>query len=1107
MFRRRPKFFTALLASALVALLAVTLAVPAAAQPGNGKGHKKQFGAHDQTLIQAARARGEGSVTVIIAAEKGQSDAVANGILALGGTIQKRLDDISYIRASVPIDKINAVGDLGAIQAADIDEVIPLDDPRPDGAQAVAPQPPPGAGTPNINPYMPIGDTNAAQFRAAHPTWDGRGVTIGILDTGVDLDHPALQTGKDINGVVGTKVVSWTTATDPITDGDPSWVRMATTVTTLTFTLTLSQGPGCGPSQSTTFTVPAPGTYRFGRAREYLTGLGGELGKDFNRDGDHCDYFGILLDQATGTIWVDTNQDHKFADETPMRAYSLNHDVNHFGTPGVFGANGEQKALPFVVESVIADEGAIFGPPFGLMPYVNIGIVSGAHGSHVAGITSATSLFGGNMTGAAPAAKLFSVRVCLFEAGCTSHALIEGMAFAASSGQVDVINMSIGGLPALNDGNNARATLYNNLIDTYNVQIFISAGNSGAGLNTIGDPSVASRVVSVGSYISQATWRSNYGSDSAYVDNIHPFSSRGPREDGGFKPNIIAPGAAISTVPTWQAGQPVGGTYALPAGYAMFNGTSMASPQAAGGAALLISASKQYGNEHAAAQLRQAINSSARFLPRYGAYEQGNGLMNVSAAWELLKANIQTVNFTGSVPVNSLLSGFLATPGVGEGIFEREGVFVGGSYQRDYTFVRTSGPAKSINYNVSWVGNDGTFNSAAALPMKLNTPNKLTVVVKPKTAGIHSAILNIDDPSTPGIDFQVMNTVVVADGFSAPNYSVVKTGNAERNQSVSFFFAVPTGVPAFKVDLSGPSNLAGTGQVRFLRFHPYGVGIDSNSSLANYCPSPSAPTVACSASSLSRTTSNPQAGVWEVTVEARRTSDTASAPFTLTASILGATVSPNPDIIASATLGLPVARSYTLTNLFGAFTGRAVGTPLSSAFRATPTIANLAQQKYTVTVTAGSTSLRATIGGTSDPAADLDLFVYNCIAGNPVTLVGCALAGQSAGGSSEESVTIPNPAAGTWVVLIDGFAVPAGTTTYNYVDVFANPAFGSVSVTDANALRPAGSSWVVPGSVTANAVPAAGRVLLGNVQVRTDSLPLPGILIGQGEVVVQSVTP
>ena len=89
------------------------------------------------------------------------------------------------------------------------------------------------------------------------------------------------------------------------------------------------------------------------------------------------------------------------------------------------------------------------------------------------------------------------------------------------------------------------------------------------------------------------------------------------------------------------------------------------------------------------------------------------------------------------------------------------------------------------------------------------------------------------------------------------------------------------------------------------------------------------------------------------------------------------------------------------------------------------------------------------------------------------------------------------------VVLIDGYAVPTGTTTYNYVDVFANLAFGSVSVTDANALRLAGAVWIVPGSVTASAVPAAGRVLLGNVQVLTDT----NILIGQGDVIVQSVAP
>jgi hypothetical protein len=244
-------------------------------------------------------------------------------------------------------------------------------------------------------------------------------------------------------------------------------------------------------------------------------------------------------------------------------------------------------------------------------------------------------------------------------------------------------------------------------------------------------------------------------------------------------------------------------------------------------------------------------------------------------------------------------------------------------------------------------------------------------------------------------------------------------------------------------------------------------------------------------------TGAPLAGVWEITVDARRSSDTDFAPYSMTASILGAIVSPNPDVIASATIGVPIARSYTITNNFGAFTGRAVGTTFGSANRQTPTIAGGEQQQFAVAVTPGTTSLRATIGGTSDAAADLDLFVFNCTTGT------CVLAGQSADGDSEESVTINNPTVGTWVVLVDGFGVPAGTTTFNYIDVFTNAAFGSVSITDANALRPAGASWTVPGTVTALAAPAAGRVLFGNVRVVTDT----NLTVGTGDVIVQSVTP
>ena len=208
-----------------------------------------------------------------------------------------------------------------------------------------------------------------------------------------------------------------------------------------------------------------------------------------------------------------------------------------------------------------------------------------------------------------------------------------------------------------------------------------------------------------------------------------------------------------------------------------------------------------------------------------------------------------------------------------------------------------------------------------------NTPVSFVVNINPSAVGAHSAILNLDDPATAGIDYQTMNVVIVPNKFNAGNnYAVSTSGTVGRNQVLHYFYLVPPGTPAFKVDFSGPSATPGTGQARFLRFHPYGVGIDSNASTSCYSPSAGS----CAGSPNSRTTSNPQAGVWEVVVEARRTSDADPVPFTLTASILGASVSPNPDIIASATIGVPVARSYTLNNLFGAFTGRAVGTTLSA---------------------------------------------------------------------------------------------------------------------------------------------------------------------------------
>ncbi len=687
--RRGTVALTALGAMVFSAASAVS-APSAGAAPSPKPAKQSQIGKHDRELLATAKAKGASTVTLLIAAADGDNSSVIAGLQALGAVVQTSDTDVSYIRAKVPTSKVEAAGNLAGVVAADLDEVIPLDKPEPAGTQVPTPQTPPSAATPRDNPYMPIRETGAAAFTAAHPTWDGRGVTIGIVDSGIDLDHPALATTTTGE----RKITDWVTYTDPLTDDDPTWLVMNTQVSGPAFIF-----------DGVAYAAPN-GDYRVAMFDESDPRLGGELGNDVNRDGDSTDKFAVLWDDQTGKVRVDTNQNRNFRDDTPMKDFTKTQDIGHFGTDNP--ATDVHESMPFVIQTDKANNA------------VNIGIVSGEHGTHVAGITAANNMFGGAMSGAAPGAKLKSVRVCLFISGCTTHALIEGMTYIAKKGNVDVINMSIGGLPALNDGNNTRAVLYDRLIDKYKVQMFISAGNNGPGLNTIGDPAVASKVLAVGSYISRETWQKNYGSDSTFTDNLHPFSSRGPREDGGFKPEIVAPGAAISSTPMWEASSPVAGTYTLPAGYSMLQGTSMASPQAAGVGALLVSAALQAGVSSQPDQIRQALRSSARYLPRYGAYEQGNGLIDVNAAWNLLKRDIKTVDIDSAVEVHTILSSFLATPGVGQGIYDREGVAAGDSYTRTYTFTRTSGGAGTKTYNLSWTGNDGTFSTAGSIALPKN---------------------------------------------------------------------------------------------------------------------------------------------------------------------------------------------------------------------------------------------------------------------------------------------------------------------------------------------------------------------------------------------------
>ncbi|QRP48272.1 S8 family serine peptidase [Amycolatopsis sp. FDAARGOS 1241] len=1052
------------------ALGVAPVGVPAAlaAQPSSSPApSEKTLDGHDRALVAEAQRSGKRAVTLLVAAERGRANSAVNDLKALGGVVESTDAKLDYVKVSVPVANAEKAAKLTSVKAVDVDGLIHRDDPKPEGAADPIPQQAPGKNTPRVNPYLPTGDTYAAQFGQTFGGWDGKGTTVAVLDSGVDLDTPALATTSHGE----RKIVDWYNA-NATNSGDGTWVPLSAQTYAGAFT-----------ANSRTWTAPATGgPYTFGQFKETagdLGGAGSETGGDLNRDGDRADSWGVLLDTATKQVRVDLNGNGDFTDEKPMSDYAKNFDVGYFGTDDP--ATDRAERMAFVVQT---DK-----PGF-----VNIGLAGAEHGSHVAGIAAGNDLFGGKMDGAAPGAKLMAVKVCLTTDSCTASGLVDGVVYAASHG-ADVINISIGGLPALNDGNNARAELYNRTIAEYNVQIFISAGNSGAGANSVGDPSVATDAISVGSYITRETWLSNYGSKVTAAVALHPFSSRGPREDGGFKPDIIAPGAAISTVPRWEAPGPVAGTYSLPAGYAMLQGTSMASPEATGAAALLVSAYKatHHGRRPPVAALRSAIKSTARFVPGIGAYEQGAGLFNVPAAWVALSLNPKPDTLTTSVDVHTVQANLLKPkPGAGVGIHDREGVTVGQAYTRTYTITRTTGSSHPVVYFARWVGNDGTFSSGSLLSLPLNKPVSFQVKVNPKQAGVHSALLDLDNPLTIGVDLQTMNTVFAPAEFAASG-TFEASGTVARNQSVSYFLRVPQGASSLQVDLTGGGD-PGKGQVRFLRYDPTGVPVDSNTS--TNCYNPDAGAGCTGGTPTSRTLSNPLPGVWEITVEARRTSDVDVAPFKLTASALGTAISPNPDDLASAPLGTGVARTYTVKNTLKAFTGHVVGGPFGSAAITRPSIKQDESAQTQIVVPAGSSSLTVTIGNPADAGADLDLTVYNCTSGS------CVQAGQSADGDSEESVTLQNPAAGNWLAVVDGYSVPAGTTAYDYLDAFVNPAFGAVAVTDPVAAHASGSTWTVPGVVTASQAPGAGRVLRGLLSVVDDA----GKTVGSGTVLVRAVS-
>lgn len=134
---------------------------------------------------------------------------------------------------------------------------------------------------------------------------------------------------------------------------------------------------------------------------------------------------------------------------------------------------------------------------------------------------------------------------------------------------------------------------------------------------TIGIPGTSRQAITVGAHITRVCWEDSNGNSQSYagslsMGDIAPFSGFGPTRDGRAKPDLSGPGMGIVAPLAAEAKNAIVnagyGQIVVNDHYLLLQGTSMAAPHVTGAVALLLQENPAATN----ATLRSTLSSSAR---------------------------------------------------------------------------------------------------------------------------------------------------------------------------------------------------------------------------------------------------------------------------------------------------------------------------------------------------------------------------------------------------------------------------------------------------------------------------------------------------------------
>ncbi|MFJ9726148.1 S8 family peptidase [Streptomyces sp. NPDC101209] len=240
------------------------------------------------------------------------------------------------------------------------------------------------------------------------------------------------------------------------------------------------------------------------------------------------------------------------------------------------------------------------------------------HGTHVAAtLAGSGARSGGRYKGVAPGAGILNAKVLDDSGEGSDSSVIAGLEWAAGQG-AKVANLSLGQEDT--PGEDPVEAAVNALSKSTGMLTVAAAGNEGPDAGTVGSPGAAESALTVGAVDGE--------------DRLADFSSTGPTADSALKPDLTAPGVDIVSARAAHGhmGDPAAD------GYVSMSGTSMATPHAAGAAAILA----QRHPDWTGARIKQALTATT--TPTTGAtgYQQGTGRLDVSRALEGAVASEQT---------------------------------------------------------------------------------------------------------------------------------------------------------------------------------------------------------------------------------------------------------------------------------------------------------------------------------------------------------------------------------------------------------------------------------------------------------------------------------